>query len=295
MGSWCATCGISRMPIREGQEVKGLLIAKKNDQTGSSCYTDDWWKPIGLPIDVKYADYGNFELVNPDDSNAARLLEYLKDNVIPMEQGDNEYHDLPVVPSEFTWEKVNDIIHEERLILKGYGETKQYVAWFPIHPIVYEALVKPYYAWGIQDDEYLRTIESSMENIRDAFGYTESDTDTKIKDSVEDKSKDDEVSAMLKRMSVQNNIDKVFGSFSGMENFIAEDDEDSIRVGAESIHMRASMSLLRIPFSPVTGLGGQSDVEDYATHQALCEAITKQGQFYINYYKELWGEDENEI
>jgi len=292
MGSWCATCGISRMPIREGQEVKGLLIVKKNDQTGSSCYIDDWWKPIGLPIDIKYADYGNFELVNPDDSNAARLLEYLKDNAIPMEQGDNKYHDLPVVPSEFTWEKVNDIIHEERLMLKNYSKIKQYVAWFPIHPIVYEALVRPFYAWGIQDAEHLRTTESTMENIRGAFNYTETESESNIKDSVEDKAKHAVVSDMLKDMNLRNELDKVFGSFSGMEHFIVEDDDHSIKVGAELVHMKGSMNRLRIPFNPVTGLGGQSDVEDYDTHKALCEAITKQGQFYIDYYKELWGDDE---
>ena len=301
MGSWCATCGISRMPIQEDQQVKLLLIVKNNPQTGSSCYIDDWWKPVGLPVDAKYADYGNFELVNPDDINAQLLLDFLKDNVTPMEQGENKYHDLPVVPSELTWQRVNDLIHKGRLMLgkHEYFKTDNSLAWFPIHTKVYKSLVKPYYSWGIETEEHCNTTESTAQKIRDAVNRDVSERIQSIMEDIDysledfDKIKDSSTMCFLLESEKHEILSRIFGPYSKMESFITEQSTDeTILTAAEFIHMRASISQLRIPFNPVTGLGGQSDVDDYRAHQALAEAIKEQAQVYLDYYKELWGEDE---
>lgn len=285
MGSWCATCGISRMPIKEDQEVKLLLIAKSGLHNSSSCYIDEWWKPIGLPIDVKYADYGNFELIKSEDEVANSLLNFLKKNVKPLEQGENKYHDLEVVPSELDWSKVNELIHETRLMLNetSYYNYNKYLVWFPIHKKVYDSLIKPYYAYGIEMPEYLRTVDSTIENINNVFTS---------KADVDDVDDTDTIN-FITEMHRNNELREVFGNDYYIKHFINSDSSDStIQVAAESIHLRASMSRLRIPFIPVTGMGGQSDLDEYKLHQSLADAIKEQAQDILDYYNELWGDDD---
>lgn len=117
MGSWDATCGVSRLPIREGSRVKLFFITQspfhKEGDPGS--YPTEEWEPLQLPLDATYENYGRFMPVNLDSDQANYILDFFRKNATPREVGENEYHDIAVVPSELTWKGLNDAIHENRL------------------------------------------------------------------------------------------------------------------------------------------------------------------------------------
>jgi len=66
MGSWNATCMISKLPILYGEECVAFLIAKTIGKPTSGSPTGKW-RPISPPIFGKYADYGCLDSVKNGD------------------------------------------------------------------------------------------------------------------------------------------------------------------------------------------------------------------------------------
>ena len=59
MGCWNATCTLTGLPILYGDEVYVIPLV---DNTGHSpCYTTSHYKPISLPFEGVYDDYGRAE------------------------------------------------------------------------------------------------------------------------------------------------------------------------------------------------------------------------------------------
>ncbi len=272
MGSWNETCGISRMSIKEGQQVKAFLIVKRAPQTGGTCYIDDIWTPIGLPIDVTYDDYGRFTPIKSNDVNCTKLLSYIQDNAIAMEQGKNKHHDIPVVPSELTWETINEAIHERRLILgdDSYNHIKMHVSWFAIHPIIYKSMMQSTKN-GVYDE--FKNIKNIFHNIDDKY--------QKYLDNCNDTLGDLELEAIkcLSNISIYDECSLIFGSGTKMNKFInSESTDDIIELAAEVVVLKKSMEMLRIPFAPVTGIGSQHC--NYNIHITLANAIISQSKDY---------------
>jgi len=71
MGCFNGTCALTQLPIVCGDNVV-VYVLKANPYTaddlgGMICYSDDLYKPFGLPLYGKYNDYGSVEKIsNPE-------------------------------------------------------------------------------------------------------------------------------------------------------------------------------------------------------------------------------------
>lgn len=65
----------------------------------------------------EYNDYGAVE--NCKGTFIPHLLEEIKNQLVEMEQGENQYHDIPVTKQDFNIEKLFDADHEGRLFVKN--------------------------------------------------------------------------------------------------------------------------------------------------------------------------------
>lgn len=112
MGCWNHSCLISNLHILAGQKVRVFLLAK-NKIEGSFCYNNALYTPCLISFDAAYDDYGGGE-----DASGFGLpiaINELKSQLMELEQGENEYHDLAVKKSDFTVDKMFEADHESRL------------------------------------------------------------------------------------------------------------------------------------------------------------------------------------
>jgi hypothetical protein len=66
MGSWNGTCGLTQLPIKDGDEVVVILLEKRTDKVepgGGYCYSNHFFTPCSLPLFGIYDDYGSVENV----------------------------------------------------------------------------------------------------------------------------------------------------------------------------------------------------------------------------------------
>ena len=116
MGSWNKTCGLSNLHIIIGTPVYVFVLEK--NKTYDQCYATGLFKPLLLPFESVYDDYGGGE----DSSGPA--LEYImngiKDDLVEREVGENVYHDIAVNKKDFTPEKFFESVHENRLTIQGH-------------------------------------------------------------------------------------------------------------------------------------------------------------------------------
>lgn len=112
MGSWYKTCGVSNLHIRDNDDVMVFVLEKNTDDT-DRCYSTAFWKPLMLPFYAKYGDYGK-----GDDNTGVGLpyiVEGIKKNLVEMELGENQYHDIAVKKDKFDIELFYEAVHENRL------------------------------------------------------------------------------------------------------------------------------------------------------------------------------------
>lgn len=115
MGCWNKTCGLSNLHITAGSDVY-VFILEQNDDT-SRCYSTAFYRPLLLPFYSKYNDYGGGE-----DSHGIALdyiISGLKDELVEIEQGENQYHDIPVKKDSFDIDTFFEAVHEHRLFVKN--------------------------------------------------------------------------------------------------------------------------------------------------------------------------------
>lgn len=112
MGSWYKTCGISKLHIRDNDEVMVFVLEQNQDQT-DRCYSTAFWKPLMLPFYSKYGDYGR----GSEDSGACLpyVMAGIKKELAEVEAGENKYHDIAVKRDKFDIELFYEAVHENRL------------------------------------------------------------------------------------------------------------------------------------------------------------------------------------
>lgn len=118
MGSWNHTCMISRMPVHAGEEVVSIFLAQRPPEMTEShrCYVHALYDPLPFLIYGEYSDYGSVEnFTGPQDDI---VVNWFKNNVMEMEQGDNQYHDVPVKRPTLTMDELYEIDHEGRLFIE---------------------------------------------------------------------------------------------------------------------------------------------------------------------------------
>lgn len=121
MGCWNKTCAISHLPIFDQEDV--MLVLLRNNtlhKSRSLCHNTGLWLPVGAPVFSKYNDYGGIEEPEPKKSRwAPWILDFLQKSVMPLEVGENKYHDIAVNAETLKdWKGVNEAIHENRLDIK---------------------------------------------------------------------------------------------------------------------------------------------------------------------------------
>jgi hypothetical protein len=79
----------------------------------SFCYSTALYRPTVLPFLAEYNDYGGGE--NCSGIGLAFNMNHVGSNLVEMEVGENEYHDIAVKRANFDEEKFFDACHERRL------------------------------------------------------------------------------------------------------------------------------------------------------------------------------------
>ena len=119
MGCWNKTCGLSNLHITAGDDVYVFVLEENTDKT-DRCYSTAFWAPLLLPFTSKYNDYGGGE--ESGGSGFRLIMDGIADELVEMELGENEYHDIPVKKEGFGEEQFFEAVHEGRLFSKAYGD-----------------------------------------------------------------------------------------------------------------------------------------------------------------------------
>lgn len=139
MGSFLQTCSITNQSIQESETVYVVPIIENIENTkigdnkyarglNAAVYNTDMFKPLGFIFIGYYNDYGQYAIDWERVENRIMFkhyFEYLNQNSIAVEEGENSCHDIPFDISNLTldnnyeelWEKIHEAIWEGRLFL----------------------------------------------------------------------------------------------------------------------------------------------------------------------------------
>lgn len=184
MGTWNGTCGISQMPIHEGDDV--VMIFLENDEymetgTGGFTYSDSLYKPISLPIKGKYNGVGMIEPIRKNNS------------IMAFNEVDNYFNGIVNYFNEYVFRnrftgKMDLNINPQELEIKTIEELVDKVYWGNllgigyelIHLEVYDSLIEEIglrliydYEKGeyvTQRDMYHHLLKTIVENTRASIG-----------------------------------------------------------------------------------------------------------------------------
>lgn len=125
MGCWNGTCGLSGLPIINGEEIYVFPIVES--YRDSFCYSTALYRPSVVPFRAKYNDYGGGEECNGPALNL--LIDGIRKQLVEMEVGKNQFHDIAVKREGFDVDMFFDACHEKRLRflnpLRGYENQPQ--------------------------------------------------------------------------------------------------------------------------------------------------------------------------
>lgn len=115
MGCWNKTCGLSNLHINAGMPVYVFVLEDKRDD--SNCYATSLFRPLLLPFESEYNDYGGGE--NSSGVALPFVLKGIKDQLVEMPLGENQYHDIEVTKEKFDEALFFEAVHEGRLSIQG--------------------------------------------------------------------------------------------------------------------------------------------------------------------------------
>ncbi len=122
MGCWNNTCGLTNLPIHAGEAVYVFPIKEKDlSKYRSHCYSTALYQPMIIPFTSKYNDYGAGE---ESGGPAFELfMEEIRRELVELEVGENQYHDIAVKREGFGEEEFFNAVHENLLFVRGFGTT----------------------------------------------------------------------------------------------------------------------------------------------------------------------------
>lgn len=141
MGSWNGTCGLTQLPIQQGDKV-ALFVLKRDrfpsTSGGGFVYSYNQYSPICVPIFGEYDDYGGVENIYKNEEVAyAHLMYLLEDGKMPYNQKELERQKSigPIIDKKPQNLKqfINDFI--ERGVFEGIG-------FMMVHESVYQDVLK---------------------------------------------------------------------------------------------------------------------------------------------------------
>ena len=111
MGCWNGTCGLSGLPIIEGEEMYVFPIVES--YRDSFCYSTALYRPSVVPFRAEYNDYGAGEKCSGPALEI--LMAGIRENLVEMEVGENKYRDTAVKREGFDVDKFFEACHKNRL------------------------------------------------------------------------------------------------------------------------------------------------------------------------------------
>ena len=125
MGCWNGTCGLSGLPIIHGTEIYVFPIIES--YRDSFCYATALYRPSVVPFRAEYNDYGAGEKCSGPALEL--LIDGIRENLVEMEVGENQYHDIAVKREGFDVDMFFEACHKKRLRfanpMRGYeGEAQ---------------------------------------------------------------------------------------------------------------------------------------------------------------------------
>lgn len=135
---------ISGLPIGGGERVRTVLIKRSgtNNGAGILCHPFSGWSPVSPPLPGKYDDYGQCEFDKGYKEVLDFTLKALNNVHVPVEQGENEYHDI-AIPDLLSEQNLKEGLRTGRILLKNSyppGTTSPMTAVF-IREDVWNALL----------------------------------------------------------------------------------------------------------------------------------------------------------
>ena len=120
MGCWNKTCGLTNLHITAGQKAYVFVLEKRDDDNDSHCYSTHLYRPLLLPFETTYNDYGGGE----DSTGVAfpLIMEGIKQRLHEMELGENEYHDIAVTKEAFGEEVQKHYTNMAQVEIEAYGK-----------------------------------------------------------------------------------------------------------------------------------------------------------------------------
>jgi hypothetical protein len=210
MGCWNKTCGLSNLHITAGTPVYVFVL--EQNKTYEHCYSTGLFAPLLLPFESVYDDYGGGE--NSSGPALDYIMNMIKKDLVEMEVGENQYHDIEVKREGFTPEKFFEAVHEDRLSIQGRrAEPTQLYFTMMRKDIVDDILAN-------------RTIEDYVGDGKGTCGYGNNYVKYKFADIVAD------IRPLLNdAMEIVSNIDKELRSlkmFSGLDYMFDQDYENKV-------------------------------------------------------------------
>jgi len=126
MGCWNGTCGLSGLPIIQGEEIYVFPIVESTSD--SFCYATALYQPTIAPFRAIYNDYGAGEECSGPALDL--IISSIREKLIELEVGENKCHDIAVKREVFDVDMFFEAVHEKRLRitnpLKHYPDQKPY-------------------------------------------------------------------------------------------------------------------------------------------------------------------------
>ncbi len=93
MGGWNGTCGLSQLPIYEGQPVMGFLVKESNLKRlmgGGDCYARDLFAPMTPVIKGYYTGYGDMEQIENEALILPFIQSFFEQNLLKFDETSGE-------------------------------------------------------------------------------------------------------------------------------------------------------------------------------------------------------------
>ena len=293
MGCWNGTCGVSRLPIKSGDDVV-LFILEENafhdGGAGGVCYTNALWSPLFVPLFGKYDDYGRIEDI---EAGSESVLEFFNSKI---DKGIKVRKDRMKMPDEADTEadrhdhepfaSLDDLIDamaESRLYFNDNFMSEKRIGTYGfvmIHTHIYKELIASY------------EVRIPYSNTQTMYSLVYKDRLGRTIDARTPYNDDDPISRMKRMMSMMD--DRIFTHHDGRTNrqlldYINENKSIDVEAMAQVLTDYASIcnvfDLLRTLWQPQAGAGSQGS--EYALHKVLAEAVAT--VVWTNHFR--WEED----
>ena len=114
----------------------------RRNEISDFCYSTALYAPVLVPFYSEYNDYGAGE--NSSGIGLPLILDGLKEKLVELEQGENQYHDIAVKRDGFDEELYWNAIHEQRLKLLDYNNRTRDVQAVMFHKRVVDHILENY-------------------------------------------------------------------------------------------------------------------------------------------------------